>query len=65
MNIQLNGEARATSVSTLDELLTEIGLGTSAVATAVNGDFIPQPLRAQRRLADGDQIEVLAPMQGG
>jgi len=35
------------------------------VATAVNGEFVPATERRAARLADGDRLEVLAPMQGG
>ena len=31
----------------------------------VNGEFIAAALRARTTLADGDRVEVLAPMQGG
>ena len=65
MNIQLNGKPQATSASTLEQLLVEAGFASKTIATAVNGSFVPQTLRAQHELADGDQIEVLAPMQGG
>ena len=65
MNIQLNGKPQVTSASTLEQLLVEAGFGSKTIATAVNGNFVPQPLRAQHELVDGDQIEVLAPMQGG
>ncbi|MFA7504833.1 MAG: sulfur carrier protein ThiS [Burkholderiaceae bacterium] len=65
MRIEVNGEARELGVATLDELLRELGLADARVATAVNGDFVPVGARAQRRLADGDRVEVLAPMQGG
>lgn len=64
MNITLNGEARATTAATLADLLSDFGFGPK-VATARNGDFIPASLRAATPLADGDRIEVVAPMQGG
>lgn len=65
MRIEVNGEAREIGVATLDELLRELGMGEARVATAVNGDFVPAGARAQRGLADGDRVEILAPMQGG
>ncbi|RWR25680.1 sulfur carrier protein ThiS [Sinirhodobacter populi] len=64
MNILLNGEGRKTHAATLAELLAEQGFGPK-VATARNGDFVPAGLRTATALADGDRIEVVAPMQGG
>ena len=64
MNITLNGEARATEAATLSDLLAEGGFGAK-VATARNGDFVPAGLRAATPIAEGDRIEVVAPMQGG
>lgn len=64
MNITLNGSARRTDASTLAELLAECGFGVK-VATARNGDFVPAGLRTATPIADGDRIEVVAPMQGG
>ena len=41
------------------------GYGGSAVATAVNGAFVPVAARHGQRLGHGDRVEVLAPRQGG
>ncbi|KMK66199.1 sulfur carrier protein ThiS [Puniceibacterium sp. IMCC21224] len=65
MNITLNGESRVIAATTLTDALTEAGYGDAVVATAVNGNFVPQGLRAGLTLSNGDAIEVLAPMQGG
>ena len=64
MNITLNGQACRTDATTLTALLAEQGFGPK-VATARNGDFVPATLRPATPLAEGDRIEVLAPMQGG
>lgn len=65
MHIQLNGEPLKTSALTLDHLLSKAGFNGATVATAVNGSFVPLALRPDHALVDGDQVEVLAPMQGG
>ncbi|MDR6266853.1 sulfur carrier protein ThiS [Roseobacter sp. N2S] len=65
MKLQLNGATLDVDVATLDGLLTAQGFGGAKVATAVNGQFVPAPSRADHPLAEGDLIEVLAPMQGG
>lgn len=65
MNIQLNGVTTQTQAETLHAFLIEAGYADAVVATAVNGDFVPGPTRVDCQLAEGDRIEVLAPMQGG
>ena len=65
MKLLLNGEPITTEVATLDAVLIENGYAEATVATAVNGEFVPATLRAAHTLSEGDQIEVLAPMQGG
>lgn len=65
MKITLNGEARELTGPTVQDALTEIGLGAARVATALNGDFLPAATRASATLQDGDRLEVVAPMQGG
>ena len=65
MRIIVNNEPRDVRGRTLAELLEELGFGGAVVATAVNGSFTPVGQRTSRTLAEGDHIEVLAPMQGG
>jgi sulfur carrier protein len=65
MKIVVNGKPVETSTGSLEELLVELGFGTTVVATAVNGDFAPAPKRPTISLKEGDQVEILAPMQGG
>ena len=65
MKIIVNGQPVETQQASLAALLEELGYGKTVVATAVNGDFTPVSRRAETELKDGDQVEVLAPMQGG
>ena len=65
MRIIVNNEPREVRSPTLAELLEELGFGSAVVATAVNGSFAPAGERDSRALAEGDRVEVLAPMQGG
>ena len=65
MRISVNNEPREVRSPTLAELLEELGFGSAVVATAVNGSFTPAGQRDSRALAEGDRVEVLAPMQGG
>jgi sulfur carrier protein len=65
MRILVNGDSREIRAADLGAALEELGYGGAVVATAVNGEFVPAGQRGSARLADGDRIEVLAPMQGG
>ena len=61
----INGEARDVQAQSLADLLEELGYGGQKVATAVNGDFAPERTRAVLELASGDEVEIVAPRQGG
>jgi sulfur carrier protein len=65
VRILVNGDWRETVATELASVLAELGYGDAMVATAVNGDFVATGARSHTSLADGDRIEVLAPMQGG
>ena len=65
MKILVNGDWRDTQSAELVRALEELGYGHTVVSTAVNGEFVSLSQRAEKRLADGDRLEVLAPMQGG
>jgi sulfur carrier protein len=65
MKILVNGAWRETGAADLAAALHELGYGEAVVATALNGEFVPAGSRPGARLAEGDRLEVLAPMQGG
>jgi sulfur carrier protein len=65
MRILVNGAWRETVAAELSTVLDELGYGEAVVATAVNGEFVAARVRPRTRLAEGDRVEVLAPMQGG
>ncbi|HEV7259468.1 MAG TPA: sulfur carrier protein ThiS [Bosea sp. (in: a-proteobacteria)] len=65
MTLLLNGEPQEVAAATLAEALAELGYAGKIVATAVNGEFVAARKREAVRLAEGDRIEVVAPMQGG
>jgi sulfur carrier protein len=65
VSLTVNGEQHRTAAPTLAELMAGLGYGAVRVATAVNGDFVPERMRATHRLAAGDAIEIVAPRQGG
>lgn len=65
MKILLNGEAFATEARTLDELCERLGFAQAKIATAVNGSFVAAAQRLTTPLAEADEIEIVAPRQGG
>lgn len=65
LSLLVNGEAVTLRGATLADLLAELGYGSAKVATARNGEFVPERARAVTPLAAGDRIEIVAPRQGG
>lgn len=65
MNIIINGKAQVVSAMTLAGILAELGYGGRRVATAHGGAFVPAAAREACTLREGDQVEILTPMQGG
>lgn len=65
MRILVNGASREVRAADLAAALEELGYAGAVIATAVNGEFVAATERQAARLAEGDELEVLAPMQGG
>ncbi len=66
IQVTLNGEPKALpGALTVRALLRELGLEQGAVAVAINSEFVPRSAHQRHLLADGDRIELVAPMQGG
>jgi sulfur carrier protein len=63
--ILVNGDPLATEAATLAELVVERGLSGTRIATARNGDFVPERARAATTLKAGDRIEIVSPRHGG
>lgn len=65
MKILVNGQSLDVEAGTLAEALGALGYGPQGIATALNGTFVAAHERAGIALQPGDQVEVVAPMQGG
>ena len=65
MQILVNGEHFATDARTLAELCATLGFAPAKVATAENGSFVSSAKREVTRLAPKDEVEIVAPRQGG
>ena len=65
MNLIVNGDQREIVAATLAQALDALDYAGATVATALNGEFVPARARERTPVKDGDQIEILAPRQGG
>ncbi len=66
MKITLNGAEKPLEAETsIAALLEKEGYADKLVAVAVNGTFVPRTLHGTAIIKNGDQIEIVAPMQGG
>ena len=68
ITVVVNGTPETTAAPTLQawvDALGARGVLPAALATAVNGHFVPRNLRAQQPLAEGDTILTFQPIQGG
>jgi sulfur carrier protein len=62
MRITLNGEPADTTAPTVAALVGSLPIGR---AVAVNGEVVPRAEHPQRRLVDGDAVEVVEAVAGG
>ena len=65
MMIRVNGETCEVQATTLAALLDELDYGEATVATALNQNFVRKKDRGEAKLAEGDEVEILTPRQGG
>ena len=65
MRIELNGTPIETDAPTLAMFIIEQGVDGTAIATALDGVFVPRDARDGARLSAGAKVEILSPMQGG
>lgn len=64
--ITLNGQACPIEPGmTLADLIASLGEPPQALATAVNGEFVPRESRAQLPLHEGDAVFTFQPITGG
>jgi sulfur carrier protein len=66
IEIIVNGERRSVpEPTTVAALLSELALGDKRVAVERNGEIVPRSQHDDRRLADGDRIEIVHAIGGG
>ncbi|HEY8128311.1 MAG TPA: sulfur carrier protein ThiS [Hyphomicrobium sp.] len=65
IELVVNGRKTDSEARTLAALVEERGLANAKVATAVNGQFVPEARRATTALDRGDRVEIVSARQGG
>ena len=66
IEILWNGEKEKLPEETiLASFLEQKGYGQSYFAVAINSEFVPRLEYGQKSIQPGDEVEILAPMQGG
>ena len=66
LQITVNGEPRVLQGSeTLADLVAALGQPPAALATAVNGEFVPRSARDSVQLREGDAVFTFQPITGG
>lgn len=65
ITLVVNGQPHTTTARTLQAWVDAQDAVPTALATAVNGTFVPRSARAQQLLSDGDVVLTFQPIQGG
>jgi sulfur carrier protein len=66
ISITLNGHIKAiNNKCSIQNIIEQEGYGGMMIAIARNGEFVPRDHYDQTLINDGDDIEIVAPMQGG
>ena len=66
MKITINGQTKTLPAPlNIAALLEAEGYAGMTIAVARNGAFVSKSIFADTALQDGDNIEIVAPMQGG
>jgi sulfur carrier protein len=66
MNVTINGETREVPrVMTITELLVHLGLTEGPVAVELNRLIVPRAEHGEKKIADGDVLEIVHMVGGG
>ncbi len=66
MQLVINGEEKTIEdIDTIKDLLVNLGYEINSVAVACGDTFVSRSKYAQYKIKNGEQIEILQPMQGG
>lgn len=65
MRLMINGVEKSLDVSTVTDVLNALDVRQPYVAVALNGTCVRKVDFASTEVKERDEIEILAPMQGG
>lgn len=66
IELSVNNESKSlTESSLLGDALQQWGYSDSKIAVAINGEFVPRSTYSERKLVNGDQIDIVKPVGGG
>jgi sulfur carrier protein len=66
MKLLINGEAQQVpDAVSVEALLKTLGYNTQSIAVAVDGTFVPRHLYSTQTLREAQELDIVAPMQGG
>lgn len=65
IELQVNAEPARVVAASLADVLVQLGYGDAKIATALNGEFVPERQRAATTVNAGDRIEIVSARQGG
>jgi sulfur carrier protein len=66
VNVVVNGHGREVADgSTVADLVRALGARERGSAVAVEGEIVPRGSWHERRLSDGDAVEIVTAVQGG
>ena len=65
ITVTINGEKQMLNEPVSIAALLERRDQKAGVAVAINGEFVPKSQHTSHILKDADEIEIVAPMQGG
>lgn len=66
MTLTINGESREfSSISTVAELVSQLGMKADRVAIELNRDLLPRDRWISTQLSDGDKLEIVHFVGGG
>lgn len=66
MQLVINGEQKEIAgIKTVEDLLLKLGYETDSVAIARNSSFLSRSKYSESELLEGEELEILLPMQGG
>jgi thiamine biosynthesis protein ThiS len=66
LQLVINGEQKKIDgIKTVQDLLLKLGYETDSIAVARDNTFVSRSTYSQCELKDGEELEILLPMQGG